>query len=411
MGTCRITCLGAVIVGGCGVAVGPNDADGRRSTLNLSTLGLSSESTYYETNPNHLFELAEFVDVTDESRVIRGNISGANDVDVYDLGPVVPGDHIVVDMTGADSLDGAIALFDGDETLLLVNDHRNVYLGQAEPFIDLVVQHESDACFVAVCATPGYASSGDYGMVASKRYPTDLPDPRPDMVLLVFDGADNVRIGSRRPVNVPPFDAANIDPAYTGQTEVMVSEIVEGIREDYAGLDITILSTSEGDTFERGMTRVFFGTYDEALLGVAENVDEFNATTAQEAIVFTDTFAAFMRLDPSVRQMGQAIANVSSHEIGHLLGMIHTKDSAGLMDVTASLSELLRNQAFARSPIYSAVFPLGYQDGVQYLLDTLGGDPNLVFAQKARATPDARPAGRNRPTRANGAVPEQLLSS
>jgi hypothetical protein len=55
------------------------------------------------------------------------------------------------------------------------------------------------------------------------------------------------------------------------------------------------------------------------------------------------------------------------------------------MDVTASLSELLRDQNLARSAIYSAVFPLGYQDAAAYLLDTLGGDPSVVFAkQQAR---------------------------
>jgi len=200
-------------------------------------------------------------------------------------------------------------------------------------------------------------------------------------VLLVFDGGFDVRIGSRPSIDVPRFDATDISSDYAGQTDAMIDVIVDRVREDYEGLDVTILSTSEGDWFEPGMTRVYFGSLDEALLGVAEGVDEFNATKSQQAIVFCDTFAAFMRLSPSVSQMGQAVANVASHEIGHLLGMIHTNDPAGLMDVTASLSELLRNQRFDLSPIYAAVFPLGYQDAVQYLFDTVGGDPALWFAK------------------------------
>lgn len=370
----RTACLGTLILGGCGVGFWPGSNGDTRSTLNLSAVDLDAEDTYYEAKPNHLFELAEFVEITDEPRVIRGRISDANDVDVYDLGPVFSGDRVVVTMAPDDSLDGAIAAFDETGTALLVNDHRNVYLGLVEPFVDVVIRRESSAFFVAVSTTPGYDSPGEYALVASRESPVDPPPPRGDEVLLVFDGGGQVKVGSRAPVDVPVFDAAGISPAYAGMTEELIEEIVHRVREDYTGLDVTILSTSEGDVFESGMTRIFFGTYDAALLGVAEGVDEFNATRSQEAIVFTDTFSAFMRLDPPMERMAQSVANVASHEIGHLLGMVHTGDPSGIMDVTASLGELMVDQSFARSPIYTAVFPLGLQDAVQYLLDAVGGD-------------------------------------
>jgi hypothetical protein len=136
------------------------------------------------------------------------------------------------------------------------------------------------------------------------------------------------------------------------------------------------------------MTRIFFGTYDDALLGVAEGVDEFNATTAQEAMVFTDTFAAFMPLDPPVEDMAQAIANVASHEIGHLMGLVHTSDPLGIMDVTASLYQLLGDQRFNDSAIYAAVFPLGNQNAVTYLLNTVGGDFRLALSKAWRPRPE-----------------------
>jgi hypothetical protein len=133
------------------------------------------------------------------------------------------------------------------------------------------------------------------------------------------------------------------------------------------------------------MTRMFFGTFDAALLGVAENVDEFNETSAQEAIVFTDTFAAFMQLNPTVEQMAQAIANVASHETGHLLGLVHTDDPTGIMDITASLRQLLTDQGFRSAPLYSAVFPIGNQDALQSLLDTVGGDAVLMLQRRLKS--------------------------
>jgi len=366
--------LSVAILGGCGSVVELFDQNRRRPTLSLATLGEDDESTFYESNSNDMLESAEYVQVGSAERVIRGHISSSADVDVYNLGAVSVGDRVIVDMTTAETLDGVIVLLDEDGSALLVNDHRNVYLGQTQPFVDVVMRREADACYVAVSATPGYGAYGDYGLVASKQYGSPVPDARPDVVLLIFNGGTDVRIGGRAAIDVPPFDAAQIDPSYAGFTDEIIANIVAGVREDYAGFDVTILSTSEGAVFDGTMSRLFFGTFDAALLGVAEGIDEFNSTSGQEAIVFTDTFAAFSPLAPSVGEISNAIANVASHETGHLLGLVHTKDAQGIMDVTASLRDLLYDQDFRRSPLYADVFPIGYQDAIQKLLDTVGGD-------------------------------------
>lgn len=373
MGTCFLT--------GCGSGGFLSRNDGQRSTLSLSTIDLTGVNTQVESGLNNQFEQAERVNVSADPVVVQGSIESSSDVDVFDLGPVVPGDQIFVEMTTSDTLDGVIALFDDTGSTILVNDHRNVYLGVREPFIQATVQHASDNCYVAVSATPSYSANGTYTLLATKES-VPLPAANPNTVLLVFDGAPSVRIGSRPAIDVPPLDTGDISAAFDGMTADIVADVVALVRADFTPFDVRIVSTSEGATFEPGMSRLFFGTFDAALLGVAEGVDEFNGDPQQEAIVFTDTFRAFANIDPAPGELAQAMANVASHEIGHLLGLVHTEDPSGIMDVTASLRQLLQDQAFSQSPLYELVFPLGYQDAVVYLLEAVGGDEALAFQKE-----------------------------
>jgi len=64
-------------------------------------------------------------------------------------------------------------------------------------------------------------------------------------------------------------------------------------------------------------------------------------------------------------------------------------------DVTAGLRELMMQQEFVKSPLYSAVFPVGDQDSAQLLLDSVGGDEKLARerSQVGGKPSDARKAG------------------
>lgn len=373
--------FGLSMLCGCGTFLIPAGTGNQPTTLNLTTLDIDPSSVHYESDTNGQFISADLIALQKKVLAIQGEISDSEDVDIYNLGPVKAGDRIVVELTASDSLRGAIALFDEFESLLLVNDHRNVYLGKRKPFVDVIIRRPADECYLALSSTPGFASSGAYTMVAAKQSSIVIPDARPDTILLDFAGAQSVRIGSRPAIDVPRFNASAISEKYTGFTNSMITRIVEAVREDFAGLNGSVLTTSEGAVYDGNMTRIFFGTYNEALLGVAEGVDEFNSDLDQVAIVFTETFSAFMRADPTLQQMSQSIANVASHEIGHLLGLIHTQDNNGIMDVTASVRRLLEDQSFRKSPIYSLVYPVGNQNTVQTLLDTLGGDETLLLSR------------------------------
>ena len=371
-------------IAGCGAYAPTGTANRPQSTLDLSTLGLDDAPRFNESDLNDDFESAERVEPGDAPVVIAGELSTSSDVDVFDLGPAAAGDRVVVNIDAVESLKGAAALFDETGAALLVNDHRNVYLGAKGPFVDLVLRRPTEHTYVAFTSTPSYLTSGAYGLTAAILPGNAVPSPRHDTILLDFRGGQGVRIGSRAPIDVPRFNAADIDPSLSADTDALIELVVAMVREDFAPYHVTILSTSEGEQFDGTTSRLVFGSYDPALLGVAEGVDEYNSDTRQSAIVFTETFEAFMSLDPTLEELAQALANVASHEIGHLLGQVHTKDDQAIMDVTASLSALMEDQVFRTSPLYAAVFPLGQQDSVQGLLDAVGGDESLARAVERR---------------------------
>ena len=360
-------------IAACGNQVDLFSNDGSRPTLGLDIE--PDAPTHVETGNNEALEIAQRIELGDQQELIQGRISGAGDVDVYDLGPVSPGDRVRVELQADAGLNGAIGLFDDTGCTLLINDHRNIYLGRQGPFVDVTIRRSSDTCLVALAPTPGFESTGSYELSAVIEFPAPIPTPRRDVFILDFEGGSNVRIGTRPAVSIPRFAAENISRKYSGLTTQMIEQIAAKVRRQFAGYNITIHSSSETTADDDSTSRIYFGTYDPALLGVAEGVDEYNAVLSQHAIVFTDTFEVFEPLRPSLEAMSQAIANVASHEIGHLLGLVHTDDETDIMDVTASLRQLLAEQLFGRAPIYSLVFPLGDQDSAQMLLDAVGADP------------------------------------
>jgi hypothetical protein len=70
--------------------------------------------------------------------------------------------------------------------------------------------------------------------------------------------------------------------------------------------------------------------------------------------------------------MAQAVGNTVAHELGHLLGLVHTADCEDLMDTSCGNDSILVPQHFGTALLDRSVFPLGLQNEAE-LLDWILG--------------------------------------
>lgn len=307
---------------------------------------------------------------------IRGTVYPTTDVDVYNLGPMRAGDRIRVDLDGHGSLDAAIAIFDEGGDLFIMNDDRNANAGQLDPFVNEVVRRDGMNYFLAVSSSAFGPSTGAYTAVVTVGRGESVPPPRPQAILLNFTGG-TITIPGDATYTVGTFNAADIDPAYAGQTSVVKRWIVQTVEDCFDGIAVTIYSTDTGrPPANVAYSQVFFGGLNPRAYGISQDVDDYNHNPTDASIVFTEDFTADQfgrRL--TVVELGRAIGNVATHEIGHLLGLNHVADPADLMDSTGSAMTFVSVQTFRRSPLDVSIWPFGYQDGLQLLMEIVGTSP------------------------------------
>lgn len=351
-----------------------------------------SEGTYQEQESNDTFASADIITGA-QNVTLLGAITGgtvAIDKDVYRFDSAAAGDRVTVAFSPSSGGDFTIGILDASYNVIQQMSTSGSWFTPWET--NVVLREATDHVYVIVAGRSASSTSYGYGLQFVVEAGIGIPAYNPQVVVLNFSGASNVRIGGSAPIEVPAFDATRISSRFAGQTETMIAQIMTLLQQDYAGLGIQVFRQGDPAIPSGAASNLYFGTYNADLLGLADSVDAYNADTSESAIIFTDTFALFEPLLPSVEEMSQCLANVASHEFGHILGLRHTNDAQDLMDITANARELLDDQWFRTAPMHSSILPLGFQDAPSLLAWGVGGTLGPVPSGKP-AVKRQRPIG------------------
>ncbi len=325
--------------------------------------------------PNNDTDDAVVIDVDAAAEIeFSGSMGTSTDVDVYDLGPVQEGDRIVVSVRAPSGsrLDPVAALFNEVLDLIHYNDDEDYPNGQYDSFVDHIVRHATNHCYLGITSS-GYApTSGSYTVTLSVTRGGDVPEPVAQKVLLDFDGA-TVSIPGDRTYTIGAFDASRVDSRLAGRDDELILSVQNELEDRFDGYGVDFYTTSDPGLVDDGTyARLVFGGQSFSTFGLAQSVDHYNQNPVDEAIIFTDGWAnAFSHL-PTVNDLFTSLGNVAAHEMGHLLGLEHTADVTGLMDSAGTADTILVDQQFKLSILYDEVFPFGWQDAPTLLLDTVG---------------------------------------
>lgn len=323
---------------------------------------------------NYTFASATKVTLAPANQIVfDGRISGPGDLDLYDLGELGTGDRILVDVWATSgNLDATAALFDSRQYVHAFNDDREPDSSDLNPRIDVIIRGPVGPYYLGIAGFPGSNTSGEYRAKVVVERGAGVPEPQTQIVFLNYRGGQGIVIRNVGVFDLPPFDAADIDVRYAGQTDFFKDRIEQIVLDRYAGYRLLLLNSDDHPVPAVPHSTIYFGAASRSAFAISEQIDTHNADLGDNSIIFTGSYRGAFSHTPSVEEMALAIGNTVAHEIGHLLGLVHTHDCGELMDSTCGNDSLLVEQTFGLAPLDVSVFPVGFQNAPELLAWVLG---------------------------------------
>ncbi len=303
----------------------------------------------------------------------QSRIDTATDLDLYSLGQLGPGDEVYADVQATTAnLDLVAAVFDANQDVVYYNDDRTADSSDVNPLINFIIRGSTGTYYLGV--TPYYTNTitGAYTVDLKITRNQAVPSPEAQIVFLNWAGGTNIAIPNVGAFDLPPFDAADLGPTFVNRTADMKTRVEQIVADRYAGFDLILKDSDHDPVPTEPHSTVYFGGFSQDAFAISQQIDEYNQDHSDDLIVFTDSYQGQFSHTPTFEEMATAIGNTVSHEIGHLLGLVHTADGSDLMDSSAGNDRLLTTQDFKTAHLDPKVFPVGFQASRDLLTWILG---------------------------------------